>query len=49
MKNLIIIGTGGFALEVYEHAQNSLGYGSEYKIKGFIDYDNDNHRSWFRF
>ena len=37
MKNLIIIGTGGFALEVYEHAQNSLGYGSEYTIKGFIE------------
>ena len=39
MKNLIIIGVGGFAREVYWHAQNSLGFGAEWKIKGFLDGD----------
>lgn len=37
MKNLLIVGTGGFAIEVFEHAQNSIGYGTEYLIKGFIE------------
>lgn len=37
MKNLIIIGVGGFAREVYFHAQNSIGYGTEFVIKGFLD------------
>ena len=39
MKNLVIIGTGGFAREVYWHAQNSVGYGNEYKFKCFIEGD----------
>jgi len=37
MKNLLIIGTGGFAREVYWHAQNSIGYGEEFLIKGFLE------------
>lgn len=37
MKNLIIIGVGGFAREVYWHAQNSVGNGSQWKVKGFLD------------
>lgn len=37
MKNLIIIGVGGFARDVYFHAQNSIGYGTEFVIKGFLD------------
>ena len=39
MKNLIIIGVGGFAREVYWHAQNSHGFGTEWQIKGFLDGD----------
>ncbi|WP_427113992.1 NeuD/PglB/VioB family sugar acetyltransferase [Megasphaera sueciensis] len=37
MKRLLIIGTGGFAREVYWHAQNSIGYGTEFEIKGFLE------------
>ena len=39
MKNLIIIGTGGFARELYWTAKESIGYESDYLIKGFIDGD----------
>ncbi len=39
MKHLIIIGVGGFAREVYWHAQDSLGYGIEWDLKGFLDGD----------
>lgn len=39
MKHLIIIGVGGFAREVYWHAQESIGYGTEWDIKGFLDGD----------
>ena len=39
MKNLIIIGVGGFAREVYWHAQRSIGYGVDWQIKGFLDGD----------
>lgn len=39
MKNLIIIGCGGFAREVYWHAQNSHGFNTDWTIKGFLDGD----------
>ena len=39
MKNLIIIGVGGFAREIYWHAQKSIGYGVDWQIKGFLDGD----------
>lgn len=39
MKDLIIIGVGGFAREVYWHAQRSIGYGVDWQIKGFLDGD----------
>lgn len=39
MKHLIIIGVGGYAREVYWHAQDSLGYGEDWDIKGFLDGD----------
>ena len=39
MKNLIIIGCGGFAREVYWHAQDSIGFGVEWRLKGFLDGD----------
>lgn len=37
MKNLIIIGGGGMGKEVYYMAKNSIGYGTVFDIKGFID------------
>lgn len=37
MKNLIIVGTGGFAIEMYEHVHNSIGYGENFVFKGFIE------------
>ena len=36
---MIIIGVGGFAREVYGYAYDSLGYGEEWDIKGFLDGD----------
>ena len=39
MKNLIIIGVGGFAREIFWHAQNSEGFEVDWKIKGFLDGD----------
>ena len=39
MKNLIIIGAGGFAREVYWNAQKTEGFNSDWKIKGFLDGD----------
>ena len=37
MKKLLIVCTGDYAREVYWHAQNSKGYGTEYVIKGFLE------------
>ena len=49
MKNLIIIGAGGFGRSVYNLAIQCDGYGKDYKIKGFID-DNihalDNYKGY---
>ena len=39
LRHLIIIGVGGFAREVYWNAQNSLGYGVDWDLKGFLDGD----------
>lgn len=39
MKKLFIIGTGGLAREVYWHAQNSIGYKTQYELKGFLEGD----------
>ncbi len=39
MKNLVIIGVGGFARVVYGHTHDSLGYGEEWNVKGFLDGD----------
>lgn len=39
MRHLVIIGVGGFAREVFFHAKNSVGYGTEWDIKGFLDGD----------
>lgn len=37
MKHLIIIGAGGMGRTLYDMAQESIGYGTAYSIKGFID------------
>lgn len=37
MKHLIIIGARGFGREVYHSALDSLGYGTEFDIKGYLD------------
>ena len=37
MKKLIIIGAGGMGRCVYCIAENSIGYGTEFIIKGFLD------------
>ena len=39
MDNLIIIGAGGFAREIYWQAQMYLGFDSEWTVKGFLDGD----------
>jgi sugar O-acyltransferase (sialic acid O-acetyltransferase NeuD family) len=37
MKNLVILGAGGFGREVYNWAKQSVGYQKEFAIKGFLD------------
>ena len=39
MKHLVIIGAGELGRELYWHAHESLGFGSEFDIKGYIDDD----------
>lgn len=39
MKQLVIIGAGGMGRSMYDMACNSIGFGVEYSIKGFIDDD----------
>ena len=46
MKHLIIVGAGGMGRSVYCIATGSIGYGSEFDIKGFID-DNLNSMNGF--
>jgi len=37
MKHLIIIGARGFGREIYNSATESIGYGEEFDIRGFLD------------
>lgn len=37
MKQLVIIGARGFGREIYNSACESIGYGTEFIIKGFLD------------
>ena len=37
MKELIIVGAGGMGRSVYCIAENSIGYGTVFTIKGFLD------------
>ena len=37
MKNLIIVGAGGFGREIANAAEDAVGYGSTFVLKGFLD------------
>lgn len=37
MKNLIIIGAGGMGRTIFDISRESVGYGTEFNMKGFID------------
>jgi sugar O-acyltransferase (sialic acid O-acetyltransferase NeuD family) len=37
MKQLVIVGAGGFGREVLEWARESVGFGNEYTVTGFLD------------
>lgn len=37
MKQLVIIGAGGMGRTFYDMSRESIGFGTEYEIKGFID------------
>lgn len=37
MKNLIIIAAGGMGRTLYDMSRESMGYGEEFVVKGFID------------
>ena len=37
MKNLVIIGAGGFGREMFGAAREAVGYGERFRIKGFLD------------
>jgi prephenate dehydrogenase len=37
MKQLIIIGAGGMGRVMYDMARESIGYQTQYTIKGYID------------
>lgn len=39
MKNLVIVSAGGLGRELYNYAQESLGYGKDFIIKGFLDFN----------
>jgi len=41
MKHLIILGAGGFGREVFCSATESVGFGTEFDVKGFLDPDKD--------
>jgi sugar O-acyltransferase (sialic acid O-acetyltransferase NeuD family) len=39
MKHLIILGAGGFGREIFCLAIESIGYGTDFDVKGFLDPD----------
>ena len=41
MKHLVIIGAGELGREMYWHAKESVGFETEFDIKGYIDDDYD--------
>ena len=41
MKNLIIIGAGGFGREMFSAAREAVGFGERFRIAGFLDANPD--------
>lgn len=37
MKNLLIIGAGGFGRELFSAAREAVGFGEQFRIKGYLD------------
>ena len=37
MKHLVIVGAGGYGREMYGAALDSLGYGTEFDVRGYLD------------
>ena len=37
MKDLIIIGAGGFGRELFSAAREAVGFGEQFRIKGYLD------------
>ena len=37
MKNLIIIGAGGFGRELLSAAREAIGFGEQFRVKGYLD------------
>ncbi len=46
MKNLVIIGAGGFGREMFAAASEAVGFGTEFTVAGFLD---DNPEALARF
>ena len=46
VKNLIIIGAGGFGREMFAAAREAVGYGEDFAIKGFLDGNPDALRGY---
>ena len=40
MKQLLILGAGGMGKEIYYTARHSIGYGTDFVVKGFLDFPN---------
>ena len=40
MKHLLILGAGGMGKEIFYTARHSIGYGTEFVVKGFLDFPN---------
>ncbi len=45
MKHLLILGAGGMGKTVFSIATGSIGYGTEFDIKGFLDVPNEDWNS----
>ena len=37
MKDLIIIGAGGFGRELFSAAREAVGFGEQFRVKGYLD------------
>ena len=37
MKHLVIIGASGYGMDIWEFAKKSVGCGTNFELKGFLD------------